>query len=159
MHGTAKSTLAEELRLGEVDVHELYAAMDWLLARQKRIENKLAKRHLQGGLLVLFDVSSSYYTGRKSSLVKHGYSRDHRGDHPQIVYGLLCDSEGRPYAEAGFPQQMNPESMGKLIDTQKKMKAKGKEEVGEELKPDYTYIQDLVAGRPVFAYPLEPGGC
>lgn len=100
---TAKSTLAEELRLGEVDVHELYAAMDWLLARQKRIENKLAKRHLQGGLLVLFDVSSSYYTGRKSSLVKHGYSRDHRGDHPQIVYGLLCDSEGRPIAVEVFP--------------------------------------------------------
>lgn len=100
---TAKSTLAEELKLGEVDVHELYAAMDWLLARQKRIENKLAKKHLQGGLLVLFDVSSSYYTGRKSSLVKHGYSRDHRGDQPQIVYGLLCDPEGRPIAVEVFP--------------------------------------------------------
>ena len=100
---TAKSTLGEELKLGEVDVHELYAAMDWLLARQKRIENKLAKKHLQGGLLVLFDVSSSYYTGRKSSLVKHGYSRDHRGDRPQIVYGLLCDPEGRPIAVEVFP--------------------------------------------------------
>jgi transposase len=95
---TAKHTLAEELELHEVDVHQLYAAMDWLVERQTRIENKLAKKHLQDGHLVLFDVSSSYYTGRKSPLIKHGYSRDHRPDRPQIVYGLLCDSEGRPIA-------------------------------------------------------------
>ena len=95
---TAKHTLAEELALGEVEVHQLYAAMDWLVERQTRIENKLAKKHLRDGHLVLFDVSSSYYTGRKSPLIKHGYSRDHRPDRPQIVYGLLCDSEGRPIA-------------------------------------------------------------
>lgn len=100
---TAQSTLREELRLGKVDVHELYTAMDWLLERQTRIEGKLAKKHLKGGLLVLFDVSSSFYTGRKSTLVQHGYSRDHRGDRPQIVYGLLCDSEGRPIAVEVFP--------------------------------------------------------
>jgi len=79
---TAKHTLAEELELDEVDVHQLYAAMDWLVERQTRIENKLAKKHLQDGHLVLFDVSSSYYTGRKSPLIKHGYSRDHRQDRP-----------------------------------------------------------------------------
>ena len=95
---TAKHTLAEELQLGETDVHELYAAMDWLNSRQTRIENKLAQKHLQDGQLVLFDVSSSYYTGRESPLLKRGYSRDHRKDRPQIVYGLLCDSEGRPLA-------------------------------------------------------------
>jgi transposase len=100
---TAKHTLAEELELGDVEVHQLYAAMDWLAVRQTRIENKLAKKHLQDGHLVLFDVSSSYYTGRKSPLIKHGYSRDHRGDRPQIVYGLLCDSEGRPIAIEVFP--------------------------------------------------------
>lgn len=100
---TAQNTLCEELQLGKVDVHELYSAMDWLLERQTRIEAKLAKKHLTGGLLVLFDVSSSYYTGRKSTLVQHGYSRDHRGDRPQIVYGLLCDPEGRPIAVEVFP--------------------------------------------------------
>ncbi len=100
---TAQNTLAEELRLGTVDVHELYAAMDWLLTRQKRIENKLAKKHLQDGVLVLFDVSSSFYTGRKSTLVQRGYSRDHRSDQPQIVYGLLCDPQGRPIAVEVFP--------------------------------------------------------
>lgn len=100
---TAKHTLAEELELGEVEVHQLYAAMDWLVERQTRIENKLAKKHLQDGHLVLFDVSSSYCTGRTSPLIKHGYSRDHRSDRPQIVYGLLCDSEGRPIAIEVFP--------------------------------------------------------
>jgi transposase len=97
-HETAKHTLAEELSLGEVDVHQLYDAMDWLRTRQARIENKLAKKHLKDGQLVLFDVSSSYYTGRKNGIIQHGYSRDHRSDRPQIVYGLLCDSEGRPIA-------------------------------------------------------------
>ena len=100
---TAKHTLAEELELGEVDVHQLYAAMDWLVERQTRIENKLAKKHLQDGHLVLFDVSSSYYTGHQSPLIKHGYSRDHRSDRPQTVYGLLCDREGRPIAIEVFP--------------------------------------------------------
>lgn len=100
---TAQNTLGEELRLGDVDVHELYDAMDWLLARQKRIENKLAKKHLSGATLVLFDVSSSFYTGRQSELVQRGYSRDHRSDRPQIVYGLLCDRDGRPIAVEVFP--------------------------------------------------------
>ena len=100
---TAKHTLAEELRLGDVAVHQLYAAMDWLVERQTRIENKLAKRHLQDGQLVLFDVSSSYYTGRPSPLLQRGHSRDRRKDRPQIVYGLLCDSDGRPIAIEVFP--------------------------------------------------------
>ncbi len=62
---TTQNTLAQELQLGEVEVHELYDAMDWLLDRQTRIENKLAKTHLKVGTLILFDVSSSFYTGKK----------------------------------------------------------------------------------------------
>ena len=99
---TAQTTLAEELRLGDVAVQDMYAAMDWLLARQKRIENKLAKKHLAEDTLLLFDVSSSYYTGRKSSLIQHGCSRDHRRDRPQIVHGLLCDRDGRPVSVEVF---------------------------------------------------------
>jgi transposase len=118
---TAKHTLAEELELGDVDVHELYAAMDWLVARQTRIENKLAKKHLKDGQLVLFDVSSSYYTGRKSSLIKDGYSRDHRSDRPQIVYGLLCDSEGRPIAIEVFPgNTADPPTFTRIVATARK---------------------------------------
>jgi transposase len=118
---TAKHTLAEELLLGDVDVHELYSAMDWLVTRQTRIENKLAKKHLKDGHLVLFDVSSSYYTGRQNSLIKHGYSRDHRGDRPQIVYGLLCDSEGRPIAIEVFPgNTADPPTFTEIVATARK---------------------------------------
>jgi hypothetical protein len=93
-----QSTLAEELALGEVDADELYAALDWLLERQERIEARLGRRHLAGGTLVLYDVSSSYFEGRTCPLAQLGYSRDRRRGSLQIVYGLVCDAEGRPVA-------------------------------------------------------------
>jgi hypothetical protein len=62
---TATTSLALELGLGEVAKDDLYTALDWLSARQRRIENKLAKRHLADGTLVLYDVTSSDYTGRR----------------------------------------------------------------------------------------------
>jgi hypothetical protein len=99
---TAEDTLAEELRVGAADADELYAAMDWLLAHQATIESKLAKRHLTDGGLVLVDVSSSYFEGRKCPLAHFGHSRDHRGDRPQIVYALITDSRGCPVAVEVF---------------------------------------------------------
>jgi transposase len=95
---TAEHSLAEELQLEALETPELYHALDWLLQRQTRIENKLAKRHLEDGSLVLYDVSSSYYTGRQSELIKRGYSRDGKPGEPQIVYGLLCAANGCPVA-------------------------------------------------------------
>jgi transposase len=95
---TAQHTLADELHLGNIQTPELYQAMDWLLARQKRIEKKLAQKHLPEGTVVLYDVSSSYYTGRQSALIMMGYSRDGKPGQPQIVYGLLCAPDGCPVA-------------------------------------------------------------
>jgi transposase len=95
---TASSSLGEALGLGEVDDDELYAALDWLLERQPAIESALAKRHLQNGTLVLYDVSSSYMEGRCCPLAKRGYSRDGRKGTLQIVYGLLCAPDGCPVA-------------------------------------------------------------
>jgi len=95
---TAASSLGERLGLGEVGEREIYESLDWLLDQQERIENGLAKRHLVGGTLALYDVSSSYLEGRCCELAKHGYSRDHRPDRPQIVYGLLCNRDGCPVA-------------------------------------------------------------
>jgi len=94
----SQSTLAEELELGAVDADEVYGALDWLGARQERIEARLARRHLADGGHVLYDVSSSYFEGRTCSLLAFGYSRDGRRGSLQIVYGLLCDAEGRPIA-------------------------------------------------------------
>ena len=48
-------------------------------------------------------MSSSYYTGRQSDLVKHGYSRDGKPAEPQIVYGLLCTPDGCPVTVEVFP--------------------------------------------------------
>jgi Transposase DDE domain len=96
--GTAASSLGEVLGLGVVQEREVYAALDWLLAQQERIERALARRHLSEGTLVLYDVSSSYLEGRKCELAQFGHSRDHRKDKPQIVYGLLCNRDGCPIA-------------------------------------------------------------
>ncbi len=86
---TAASSLGEVLGLGEVDEDELYAVLDWLLARQPAIETELARRHPHNGTLVLYDVSSSYMEGRCCPLARRGYSRDGRRGTLQIVYGLL----------------------------------------------------------------------
>jgi hypothetical protein len=99
---TAASTLGTVLGLGRVKEHEPYAALDWLLAQQSRVENGLARRHLKDGTLVLYDVTSSYFEGRCCPLAYNGHSRDHRGDRPQIVYGLLCTREGLPIAVEVF---------------------------------------------------------
>ena len=93
-----QSTLASELGVEGVDEDDLYAAMDWLGERQARVEDRLAKRHLVDGEMVLYDVSSSYFEGRSCPLGKLGYSRDGQKGLPQIIYGLLCDPAGRPVA-------------------------------------------------------------
>lgn len=98
-----QSTLAEELAVEGVDADELYGALDWLLERQERIEARLARRHLAEGAHVLYDVSSSYFEGRTCPLLALGYSRDGRRGMPQIIYGLLCDRQGRPVAIEVFP--------------------------------------------------------
>src|SRR6202051_2855780 len=95
---TASSSLGEALGLGAIADDELYAALDWLLARQSAIETALAKRHLQNGTLVLYDVSSSYMEGSCCPLAKRGYSRDGKKGTLQIVYGLLCAPDGCPVA-------------------------------------------------------------
>ena len=95
---TANSSLGRVLELGTLEEREIYAALDWLGSQQDRIERSLARRHLKNGTLVLYDVSSSYLEGRCCELARYGYSRDHRADRLQIVYGLLCDRDGRPIA-------------------------------------------------------------
>jgi transposase len=97
------TTLAEELGVGDADEDELYAAMDWLVERQARIEKKLAARHLSEGAQVLYDVTSSYYEGRSCSLARFGHNRDRKKGKLIIVYGVLSDVEGRPVAVQVYP--------------------------------------------------------
>jgi Transposase DDE domain len=99
---TAASSLGAELGLGPVDEEELYRALDWLAARQSAIETALARRHLAGGTLVLYDVTSSYMEGRCCPLAQFGYNRDGKKGKLQIVYGLLCAPDGCPIAVEVF---------------------------------------------------------
>ncbi len=99
---TATSSLGPRLDLGTVSEQELYAALDWLLSQQSRLERRLAQRHLSQGTLVLYDVSSTYFEGRTCPLARRGYSRDGKRDKPQIVFGLSCASDGCPVAVEVF---------------------------------------------------------
>lgn len=100
------SSLGQVLSLGKADEDELYAAMDWLAGRQARVEARLAKAHLSGGALVLYDLTSVYFEGRSCPLAHMGYSRDGRSDRPQIELGLMTDAEGRPVAVEVFAGNM-----------------------------------------------------
>ena len=97
------TTLAEELGVQDASEDDLYQALDWLLARQERIEKKLAKRHLAEGCLVLYDVSSSYSEGRTCPLAQFGHDRDGQKGRPIIVYGVMTDREGCPISVQVYP--------------------------------------------------------
>ncbi|MHB8392424.1 MAG: IS1634 family transposase [Acidobacteriaceae bacterium] len=92
------TTLAEDFGVTDASEDTCYAAMDWLLARQDRIQKKLAARHLREDGLVLYDLSSSYFEGTTCPLARRGYSRDGRRGTLQVNYGLMTDDRGCPVA-------------------------------------------------------------
>ena len=92
------TSLAEEFGVADATEDELYAAMDWLLARQAGIEKKLAGRHLRAGGLVLYDLSSSYFEGSGCPLARIGHNRDGKKNKLQVNYGLVSAPGGCPVA-------------------------------------------------------------
>src|SRR6202165_4938142 len=92
------TTLADDFGVADADEDDLYAAMDWLLERQDRVQKKLAARHLSEGSLVLYDLSSSYFEGTTCPLAKLGHDRDGKKGLLQVNYGLLTDVRGCPVA-------------------------------------------------------------
>jgi hypothetical protein len=92
------TTLAEDFAVIDANEDDLYAAMDWLLARQDPIQKKLAARHLRHGGLVLYDLSSSYFEGTTCPLARLGHNRDGKKGLLQVNYGLLTDARGCPVA-------------------------------------------------------------
>jgi transposase len=112
------TTLAEELEVGDANEDQLYDAMDWLLERQSAIEKKLAKRHLNDGALVLYDVTSSYYEGKTCPLARFGHDRDGKTGLPIIVYGALTDADGRPLAVQVYPGNTgDPKTVPDQVET------------------------------------------
>jgi Transposase DDE domain len=113
---TLASTLGELLNLSDCDEELLYRAMDWLLPRQGRIEQALAKRHLKDGTLALYDVSSTYFEGRRCPLARYGYSRDGKRDKLQITFGLLTNADGCPVAVEVFAgNTADPSTLSSVI--------------------------------------------
>jgi hypothetical protein len=102
MRWWADTSLGADLDVADARSDEVYASMDWLLARQEQIEKKLAARHLQPGGMALFDLSSTWMEGKSCPRTKFGYSRDGKRGLPQIEFGLLGDEEGRPVAVRVF---------------------------------------------------------
>jgi len=118
---TASCSLGPVLALGRVEEEELYAALDWLIGQQPRIEKALARRHLRGGTLVLYDVTSTYFEGRTCPLARFGHSRDGKPHKLQIVFGLLCAVDGCPVAVEVFAGNVgDPATLASQIDKLKR---------------------------------------
>ncbi|HYJ56212.1 MAG TPA: transposase [Mycobacterium sp.] len=114
------TTLGEDLGVTGASTDEVYAAMDWLAGRQDSIEKKLAAKHLapsvNPGRMALFDLSSSWVTGRCCELAARGYSRDGKKGCEQIEYGILTDPAGRPVAVRVFPgNTADPAAFTKIV--------------------------------------------
>ena len=98
----ASSSLGRVLGVGQCSADDLYCALDWLHEAQPAIERRLARQHLAGATLLLYDLTSTWLTGRCCELAARGHSRDGKRDDPQIVFGLVCTAEGCPIAVEVF---------------------------------------------------------
>src|SRR6478672_8594397 len=113
-------TLGVDLDVAGAGTDEIYAAMDWLVDRQEAIEKQLAARHLDpsvnSGRMALFDLTSSWVTGRCCELAARGYSRDGKKGCEQIEYGILTDPAGRPVAVRVFPgNTADPDAFTQIV--------------------------------------------
>jgi hypothetical protein len=99
-------TVADVLALEAFDEDDLYAALDWLASQQERIERELYQAYVkaqgQPPVLVLYDVTSSYFEGECNELGQYGYNRDGKRGKQQIVIGLLTAEDGEPLAVRVF---------------------------------------------------------
>jgi hypothetical protein len=111
------TTLGPDLGVAGASTDEVYAAMDWLLARQDDVEGQLARRHLAEGAMALFDLSSSWVEGSHCELAAFGHSRDGRRGKQQIEFGLLTSREGCPVAVRVFPgNTADPTTFTEAVD-------------------------------------------
>jgi len=118
---TATSSLGEVLGVTGCDEDDLYAAMDWLAARQEPVEDALAARHLAGGALVLYDVSSAAFEGRTCPLGAIGHPKDGVRGRLQLVYGLLTSTQGIPVAIEVFKGNTgDPKTVAAQVDKLKR---------------------------------------
>jgi len=110
-------TLPQDLQIEHATEADLYKAMDWLLDHQDLIEKKLVARHLKEGSLALYDLTSSYFEGKKCSLAAMGHNRDGKKNKLQVNYGLLADERGCPVAVSVYPgNTADPKTLEPLVE-------------------------------------------
>lgn len=83
----------------------LYDVLDWCTENQEDIERRLFESRYkpdQSPRLYLYDVTSSYFEGKKNEYADYGYNRDGKKGKKQIVLGLLTDQEGWPISVKVF---------------------------------------------------------
>lgn len=85
------------------DEDELYEIMDELHNDFFDIQKRLREVNDPANTLLLYDITSSYFEGRKAEVGDYGYSRDHRPDRYQIVIGLVCNENGLPLSIKVWP--------------------------------------------------------
>ena len=92
------------LELDAFNEDDLYRNLDWLSEEQEDIEDRLFRQRYLGDKpeLYLYDVTSSYLEGVCNALAAFGYNRDGKSGKRQVVYGLLCDPQGRPVSIEAF---------------------------------------------------------
>ena len=142
------TTLPAELGVQDADESDLYAALDWLLERQGRIEKKLAARHLDEAGLALYDLSSSYFEGACCPLAAFGHNRDGKKGKRQVNYGLLANAEGVPVSVSVFKGSMaDPKTLlGQVRQVQKHFAIRSFAIVGDRGMITQTQIDVLQGG-------------
>ncbi len=116
------TTLPALLGVADADEDDLYAAMDWVLTRQPRIEKRLAARHLHNDGMALYDLSSSYFEGVTCPLAARGHDRDGKKGKLQVNYGLLTNRRGIPVAVSVFKGNIgDPKTLLPQVDTMRKV--------------------------------------
>ena len=114
--------VGEILDLNGFDENDLYEALDWIAERQEEVELKLYKNYLAENktppVLVLYDVTSSYFEGECNELAEYGYNRDGKKGKKQIVIGLLTDAKGEALSVTVFKGNTgDPDTVNAQIET------------------------------------------
>jgi len=115
--GTLSSSLGEVLGVEGAETDDLYEALDWLGRGQRRIEKKLAARHLAEGERVLWDVSPVPFESRRCELAAFGRPKRGGRSQRQMLFGLLATAEGVPVAVESFRGNTgDPDTVGSALD-------------------------------------------
>jgi hypothetical protein len=118
-----RTALEELLGVTPEQIHtdRLYNALDRLLPHKEALETHLCKRlgelfELKCDLL-LYDVTSTYFEGEMEgcAIAQRGYSRDSRGDRPQVCIGLVVTEDGFPVGYEVFAGNTNDSRTVKTI--------------------------------------------